>query len=129
MTAEGGSRQHTLPATARLRRAADYSRVFTGGRATGNRHWLVLAADNGLHHARLGLAISKKVLRRAWQRNLAKRIARESFRQHKHLLRGLDLVVLVRAGAREANRRILRSSLDALWHRIAATTDNEPNHG
>ncbi len=129
MTAGGGSRQYALPTTARLRRAADYSRVFAGGRATGNRHWLVLAADNGLRHARLGLAVSKKALRRAWQRNLAKRIARESFRQHKHLLRGLDLVVMVRAGAREADRRTLRSSLDTLWHRIAATTDNKPNHG
>ncbi|RME34375.1 MAG: ribonuclease P protein component [Gammaproteobacteria bacterium] len=118
-----------MPPTARLRRAADYSRVFSRGRAAGDRHWLVLAADNGLPHARLGLAISRKVLRRAWQRNLVKRIARESFRRHKHLLKGLDVVVLARAGCRDAARGLLRSSLDELWHRIAATTDNNRNHG
>jgi len=81
---------------------------------------LVLARDNGLAHPRLGLAISKKVLRRAVDRNLLKRVIRESFRHHQQELVGLDVVVLARSHCRSASRRQLRGSLARHWQRLTA---------
>ncbi len=47
-----------------------------------------------LHHARLGIAISKKV-GKSHDRNRLKRIIRELFRQHKLKSSNIDLLVVV----------------------------------
>lgn len=54
--------------------------------------------------ARLGLVVAKRVIRQAVHRNRIKRVIRESFRVHQHLLVGLDLVVLVRSELSEQNQ-------------------------
>lgn len=71
-----------------------------------------MGIDNGLAHARLGLAISRKASHRATGRNRLKRLAREAFRHHRHVLGGLDVVVMARAGADRQENRLLRESLD-----------------
>ena len=59
-----------------------------------NKHILILARKNELAFARLGLTISKRNVKLAVQRNLIKRIARESFRQLASQLPNLDLVLM-----------------------------------
>lgn len=55
------------------------------------------AAENALDWTRLGVVAPKKRVRRAVDRNRAKRIIREAFRTSKHLLpRGLDLIVVAK---------------------------------
>jgi ribonuclease P protein component len=66
----------------------------------------------------LGLAIAKKSLRLAVERNRVKRIVRESFRLNQHGLTGVDIVVLSRKGIASANPEKLRKSLDKHWLRI-----------
>lgn len=61
--------------------------------------------------ARLGLAISKKQARRAVDRNRLKRLVREAFRLNRAQLNGLDLVVMARQAAVEADNRRLTASL------------------
>ena len=58
----------------------------------------VLAKPNQAGHARLGVVVGKKVLKRATARNYAKRLVRELFRRHRHELDALDLVVRVHRG-------------------------------
>jgi len=68
--------------------------------------------------ARLGLAVPKRQIKTAIARNRIKRLIRESFRYNQTRLAGLDIVVLVRAGAaRVANPTFLRD-LDTLWDRL-----------
>ena len=67
---------------------------------------------------RLGLAISKKVAKNAFQRNRLKRIIRESFRTHRAELLGVDIVVMCRPGAKEVANAVLFASLNSHWNTI-----------
>jgi len=66
----------------------------------------------------LGLAVSKRVDKRAVGRNRIKRVIRESFRHHQSQLTGLDLVVIARAGAARADKAELSAALATLWQRL-----------
>ena len=79
----------------------------------------LLARNNGLGHARLGLAISKRHAKKAVSRNRIKRLIRESFRQHQHLLVGIDVVVLNREETPRASNSVLLHSLNNHWQRVA----------
>ena len=98
--------------------ATGFKRVFAAARRSGDRNLLLLARENGLGHPRLGLAISKKILRHAVDRNRVKRLVRESFRHHQHELGGLDVVVLARSGCRSAKRQQIHQALARLWQRL-----------
>lgn len=83
----------------RLRAAADFSLVFAFRRVLrGNRFDLhYRSRDPGDPvppvGARIGLVIAKKLARRAVQRNLLKRLARDVFRQARRELPPYDLVL------------------------------------
>jgi|GEM_PF-3976772 len=63
--------------------------------------------------ARLGMAVAKKCAKRAVDRNRLKRLARESFRQHKHSLAGFDIVPSCSEYAVEAIQR--HGAVKGLW--------------
>lgn len=79
---------------------------------------MLLARQNREEMGRLGLAVSKKQLRRAVDRNRVKRIAREAFRQHENLS-GFDLVLLCRPGVKGLDKSEIRHKLDTLFDKIA----------
>ena len=61
------------------------------------------------------MAVAKKHLKRAVDRNRVKRVIRESFRLKHHNLAKVDVVVLVKRGIEANEKRGLRSSLETLW--------------
>jgi len=73
--------------------------VFAKPVKVSNSYISLLARKNGLKHARLGLAIAKRQVRKATDRNRLKRLIRESFRHNQDILSGLDIIVLVRSSA------------------------------
>lgn len=75
----------------------------------------MLYRANGLTEARLGLAISKKCARRAVDRNRLKRIARESFRENRPTMPGVDVVILCSHGAPQIANQRLFVALDQAW--------------
>jgi ribonuclease P protein component len=77
-----------------------------------------LALQTGQPSSRLGLAISKKQIRRAVDRNRLKRHIRESFRHHRKRLTGLDLVVMARPAAGLADKKQLNISLAELMRKL-----------
>lgn len=79
----------------------------------------VLARANELGHPRLGLAISRKHVKRAVGRNLIKRQIRESFRLHQDIIGGFDVVVLVKPGVDKLQRHELRALIDAYWQELS----------
>lgn len=82
-------------------------------------NFVVLARPNELGHARLGLVVPKKHVRKAHQRNCIKRIARESFRKDQHKLPAIDAIVLARRGAEIVPKQQLTSIFTGLWKRIS----------
>ena len=81
--------------------------------------FLVSARLNGLSHPRLGLAVGVRVAGGAVARNRIKRRVREYFRQHRHLLPMVDLVVNARAAAVAASHEQTSASLGAHWRRVS----------
>jgi len=103
----------------RLLKAQDYTYVFEQPIKSADPYLTILARANGLDLARLGLAISKKRLKRAVDRNRLKRLIRESFRHHQSLLAGLDCVVLAKNGVVQANNHTLLFSLARHWQQLS----------
>lgn len=109
---------HRFPKSRRLLAARDYQRVFEGAVKSSDRYLTVLARANEVEVPRLGLAISKRQVRRAVDRNRLKRLARESFREHQQSLCGLDVVVLARSLATQADSNRLLLSLQRHWQQL-----------
>lgn len=102
----------SFPPQLRLRTPAAYKNVFAQPVKSSDKYFTLLAIRNQLEHPRLGLAIAKKVIKRAVDRNTLKRLARESFRLRQHTLTALDIVVLARRDALTASPEVLRMSLE-----------------
>ncbi len=65
-----------------------------------------------------GLAISKRVSKRAVERNRIKRLLRESFRRVQHRLPPIDVMVMAREQAAGRPGSELLGEIDALWKRL-----------
>lgn len=77
----------------------------------------IVVRPNGVNHPRLGLAVPRRVARRAVARNRLKRQIRESYRQHAERLGGLDVVVLANKGAEQVVSKCFRRVLARQWER------------
>jgi ribonuclease P protein component len=104
-----------FPRSARLLKASQFRQVFQRARRVSDQNFTILARANGDQASRLGLAISKKQVRRAVDRNRLKRLVREGFRHHKVALHGLDIVVMARSHALTHSNRELNEALERLW--------------
>ncbi|MEO7430450.1 MAG: ribonuclease P protein component [Dokdonella sp.] len=108
-----------FPRTARLLKASDFARLRGISRRIGTRHFSAEVAANTLTCARLGLAISKRVSKKAVRRNRIKRIARDCFRGMRGALPAVDILLIARSSADLEQNAVLRAELAQLWERIA----------
>lgn len=107
-----------FPRSARLLRRRDYERVFDGAVRSRDAGFTVLAVASCREHARLGLAVSKRQVRSAVERNRLKRRIRESFRRERALLAGLDLVVMAKREAGSWSGEAVFASLARHWDSV-----------
>lgn len=110
-----------FPRDARLRRPGDFTALRTSSGRAGGRCFHMRYRDNGLGYARLGLAISKRVSKRAVERNRIKRLLRESFRRVRHQLPAIDLMVMAREQAAGVPGAQLLIEIDELWKKLLAS--------
>jgi ribonuclease P protein component len=89
---------NTLPPARRIRRRAEFQRVFDAGRRAHGRHLTIIAAPAPGPDSRIGIVASKK-LGGAVVRNRAKRLIREMFRTQSAPERASDLVIIPKASA------------------------------
>jgi ribonuclease P protein component len=90
----------TLPSGRRLRRRAEFQRVFDAGRRAHGRYLTIVASPSQQGTARLGIVASRKI-GGAVSRNRAKRLIREAFRANVSA-GTCDLVVIAKQAAVEA---------------------------
>lgn len=87
--------QHASPrwCDTRLKTAVEYDRVFSHSERARVDAYLILASPNAHGHARLGLIVGKRQLKRAVDRNRVKRCARAAFQAVRGELPACDFVV------------------------------------
>jgi ribonuclease P protein component len=107
-----------LPPGARLRRAADFAALRNAPGRLDTRFFLIRYRISDAQTARLGLAVSRRVSKRAVDRNRIKRNARESFRLVRTRLPAFDLLLIARQQAATVPGSALRADLDAAWYRL-----------
>ena len=109
----------SFPRNARVRARSEFTRVFESGKRIAHPalglHWLVDEAP-----ARLGLAVSRKVDRRAVGRNRIKRLLRDEFRHLRTRLPAGAYVIVARAGAAKLDAAQLRTVVCSLLQRSGA---------
>lgn len=107
---------------ARLLKPAEFKTAFANGKRLHEAGMTLVMMANELGHARLGMAVPKKAVALAVERNRIKRQIRESFRQRQAELPAADFVVLVKPGKRTLSTPLLRPSLERMWTRASATS-------
>lgn len=109
----------------RLRKPAEFKRVLNTGVRIGGPYFRLVACAGDSECGRLGLAIAKRSLKRAVDRNRAKRVLRESYRcQEIDSVARLDVVVMANPSVRYATLSELRRDLDRQWRRLRQKCDS-----
>jgi len=118
-----------LPKEARLRKRAEFLRVYDQGTRIEGRYLTVFILPNSLGRHRVGITATRKAIGKAHDRNRAKRLLREAFR--------LSRLELNEVGPKfdwvlNARRAILRGKLEKpltefreIVARVAADTEAE----
>ena len=108
-----------FPRSARVRARSEFTRIFDAGKRIAHPalglHWL---ADDAA--PRLGLAVSRKVDRRAVGRNRIKRLLRDEFRHLRTCLPTGAYVIVARTGAAKLDATQLRGVFRGLLQRSGA---------
>ena len=92
-----------------------FSKIFsTPEKKHSTKNLLVLSKENDIEHSRLGVAIRKKDVRLAVNRNRLKRKIKGSFRAKVLELQKKDYVVLVK-GKLSNKEKDLAKELEGLW--------------
>lgn len=94
----------------KLKKSLDFKKVYNNKCSIANRQLVFYYMKNGLDDSRIGFSISKKI-GNAVVRNKFKRRLREISRLNSYqLLKGYDIICIVRLGARNINYEDLNNS-------------------
>lgn len=104
---------HSFPKQCILSQATEFQSIFQSGKKIKTRFFTLLVKPNQLSYGRLGLVVAKKSVRLAVDRNLIKRVVRESFRHQQ--LTGMDTLFVVHPAINSLNKTDLREFLDKQW--------------
>ncbi|QCI25825.1 ribonuclease P protein component [Buchnera aphidicola] len=99
----------------RLLTTTDFKKVFNISKKNHHSIVIIFNIKNQFNYPRLGIIISKKVSKLSYQRNLIKRLVRESFRLSQHHLKKLDFIILIKPNILKLNRLEIKNFLNNLW--------------
>ncbi len=119
LTVSNTNPRKRFPRSARVRTRAEYTAIFDAARRYSeplmSLHWC-----RGDSPARLGLAVSRKVDRRAVGRNRIKRVLRDTMRQFAPWMVDGDYVIVARSAAATASNLEVRDAFLRLLRRAGA---------
>ena len=94
-----------------LKKYGDFQRVYKKGRSYANKYLIMYVLKQDTQENRIGISVSKKVGNSVVRHRLT-RLIRESYRLNEtRFVRGLDIVVIARPGAKEKNFFDIESAL------------------
>ena len=109
---------YSLPRTARLLKPGDFAALKGKSRRISVRHFLAEFSPNELATCRMGQAVSRRVSKRAVDRNRIKRLVRESYRHERTQLPCVDILLIARTSAVKTPSSELRDDLSILWRKL-----------
>ena len=94
-----------------LKKNHQFQFVYKYGKSYANRYLVMYVKENGLNKNRIGISVSKKV-GNSVIRHRVTRLIRESYRLHESVFNsGLDIVVVARSAAAQADFEKIESAL------------------
>lgn len=108
-----------FPRAARLLKPGDFAALRRNAKRIHGTAFHLEYQPTDASLARLGMAVSRRVSKRAVVRNRIRRTIRESFRLNLPTLPACDILVVARTAAAEQTRAALRAELDVLWKKLA----------
>ena len=110
---------NSFPRTARLLKAGDFAALRGNSKRISVRHFLAEFRPTDQPTCRLGQAVSRRVSKRAVDRNRIKRLVRESYRHIRSELPCVDILMIARSSAVKTPSSDLREDLAMLWKKLA----------
>ncbi|QMU62018.1 MAG: ribonuclease P protein component [Gammaproteobacteria bacterium] len=99
----------------RLLDASQFTRVFDQATKSSSEFFTILSRENTEDQPRLGIVVAKRRAKRSVDRNIIKRIIRESFRLSKAKLPTNDFIVILKRPIKTIKRSNLRLQMESLW--------------
>ncbi|CAL4317732.1 ribonuclease P protein component [Buchnera aphidicola] len=99
----------------RLLNSTEFKYVFEKPFKKNTFAMCILGRDNLLGYPRLGISITRKNIKYAYQRNLIKRLIRETFRLLQNKLISMDFVVIAKKNIIYLNNQSILNTLGNLW--------------
>jgi ribonuclease P protein component len=104
----------------RLLKRSDFLLLSNRGKRIHNRKFIAYICKNDLNRCRLGVTVTRKV-GKAVKRNRIKRLAREYFRQNRHIFRDhWDISLIAKRESVDISNNALLSDLENIFVRIAS---------
>ena len=106
-----------------LKKNSDFKKVYNKKISYANKYLVMYILENGTDTLRLGVSVSKKVGNSIVRHRLV-RLIREAFRlNNDNVKRGLDIVVVARAGLKEKGYKETESAMLHLMKHLDIITD------
>ncbi|MGN0171048.1 MAG: ribonuclease P protein component [Lachnospiraceae bacterium] len=94
-----------------LRKNQEFQHTYKNGKSYANRYLVMYVLNNDSEKNRVGIQVSKKV-GNSVIRHHVKRLIKESYRLHEEMFNsGLDIVVIARTSAKDADFKKIESAL------------------
>ena len=110
-----------LPRSARLLTRRDFASLREQSERLSTRTFVAEYRPSSQGCVRLGVAISRRVSKRAVVRNRIRRTIRESFRLHRAGLPHLDILLIARSLSAQQTNPHLRADLEGIWRKLGAS--------
>jgi len=111
-------KQFSLTKQERVLKPSAYKDIYKKGKWLSNQDLAINYKPSNTNISRLGITVSKKVSKRAVDRNRIKRVIREWFRSNKHSLIKQDMVFTAKPAINKKTNQEISRSLDKLCKKI-----------